>query len=301
MSEKIPLIVIVGSTASGKSELAVHMAKKFKGKIISADSRQIYRNLNIGTAKIKGEWKNNLFLYKNIPHFCIDIASPKRIYTAATFKKDAQRAIKTITKDGSIPIIAGGTGFWVNALVDDIDLPEVPPNPSLRKQLEKKSATQLFIMLKKIDPRRAKSIEQKNPRRLIRAIEIAKTLGRVPRMLKKNSYRALWIGISRDNALLHQAIANRALSMVNHGLIAETKKLLANGVSKKRIREFGFEYKAALNVIEKNLASKALVETLTRETIMYAKRQMRWFIRNKDIHWVTTAKEAQKYVKEFLD
>lgn len=300
MNRKIPLIVIVGATASGKSELAMRIAKKYNGEIISADSRQVYRHLNIGTAKIKGVWKNNLFLYKSIPHFCIDVASPKRIYNAANFKKESQRAIKIITARRHIPIIAGGTGFWIDALVYDIDLPDVPPDPTLRKQLEKKSALQLFAMLKKIDPRRAKNIEQKNPRRLIRAIEIAKTLGRVPYMVKKNSYRTLWIGISRHDTLLHRAIAIRARAMVKQGLIAETKKLLAIGVSKKRIREFGFEYKAALDVIEKSLASSALIEKLTQETILYAKRQMRWFIRNKDIYWVTTPKQAETCIKKFL-
>ena len=124
MNKKISLIIIVGPTASGKSELAVRIAKKYKGEIISADSRQVYRALNIGTAKIKGKWKNNFFLYKKIPHFCIDIASPKRVYTAAAFKKDAKSAIHAITARRHIPIIAGGSGFWIDALVYDIDLPD---------------------------------------------------------------------------------------------------------------------------------------------------------------------------------
>ena len=300
MNKKISLIIIVGPTASGKSELAVRIAKKYKGEIISADSRQVYRALNIGTAKIKGKWKNNFFLYKKIPHFCIDIASPKRVYTAAAFKKDAKSAIHAITARRHIPIIAGGSGFWIDALVYDIDLPDVPPDSALRKQLEKKSAARLFAILKKIDPRRAKNIEQKNPRRLIRAIEIAKTLGRVPSVMKKSPYHALWIGISRSDALLHRAITVRARAMIKQGLVAETKKLLAMGVSKKRIREFGFEYQAVLDVIEKKLPFNALVEILTRETVMYAKRQMRWFIRNKDIHWATPSQQAHKHVKKFL-
>jgi tRNA dimethylallyltransferase len=300
MNKKISLIIIVGTTASGKSELGVRLARKFNGEIISADSRQVYRNLDIGTAKIKGKWKNNMFLYKKVPHFCIDIVSPKSIYTAATFKKHAQCAIKAIIARRNIPIIVGGTGFWIDALVYDIDLPHVHPNFPLRNQLEKKSTHQLFALLKKIDPRRAAHIEQKNPRRLIRAIEIVKTLGCVPPMTRHNPYHTLWIGISRDDAALRRSITARAHLMIKQGLVKETKKLLVARVNKKRIHEFGFEYVAALSVVEKKLTSNQLRKILIRETILYAKRQMRWFSRNKNIQWVSSPAKAEQLVRTFI-
>ena len=299
MKKKKSLIIIVGPTASGKSDFAVRLAKKFNGEIISADSRQVYRDLNIGTAKVKGKWKNDVFLYKGVPHFCIDIASPKSMYTAATFKKHAERAMKAIVARRNIPIIAGGTGFWVDALVYDIDLPQVPPNILLRKKLEKKSAHQLFALLKKIDSRRASHIEQKNPRRLIRAIEIVKAIGRVPPMVAHNPYHTLWIGISRNDTALRRFITTRAQQMVKQDLVGETKKLLAMGVSKKRIHEFGFEYVAALDVIEKKLTNDQLIEALVRKTILYAKRQMRWFSRNSDIQWVSSFTKAEQLTRMF--
>lgn len=300
MNKKISLIVIVGTTASGKSELAIRMAKKFNGEIISADSRQCYRDLNIGAAKVKGKWKNGIFLYKGVPHFCVDIIPPKHVYSVATFKKDAEHAITAITAHRKTPIITGGTGFWIDTLVYDINLPRVPPNQALRRQLEKKSAAQLFMMLKKIDPRRATGIEQKNPRRLVRAIEITKSLGHVPALVKKYPYHVLWIGILRDNAALNRLITARTRRMVRNGLVEETKKLLARRVSKKRIHEFGFEYIAALDVIENRLKPDQLVNTLTQQTIKYAHRQMRWFRRNNNITWITNATQAERYIKKFL-
>ena len=300
MNKKPSLIVIVGPTASGKTDMALRVAKKFNGEIISADSRQVYKNLAIGTAKVSGGWKKKIYVSEGIPHFCIDVASPKKIFTAADFKTCARIAIAGMCARKKIPIIVGGTGFWVDTLLYDINLPHVPPNVALRKKLEKKSVSYLFDILKKVDPDRAAAIEQKNPRRLIRAIEIAAAIGHTPPMIKKNPYRALWIGVLPRKDILIRSIRARSRAMIRAGLVAETKKLQAKRVSKKRIREFGFEYAAALDVIEKKIPQSRLPEILARETIKYAKRQMRWFKRNADIHWVTTARKAEEYVKKFI-
>ncbi|MBI2639927.1 MAG: tRNA (adenosine(37)-N6)-dimethylallyltransferase MiaA [Candidatus Sungbacteria bacterium] len=185
------LIVIIGPTASGKSELAVRLAKKFSGEIISADSRQVYRELDIGTGKVPGKWrqKPKVFVYKAIPHYCIDFVSPKRVFTAADFKKCAEGAIQDINRRGKIPVMAGGTGFYIDAVLYENLLPNVPPNKTLRNTLSQKSARKLFMLLKRLDPERAKNIDRKNPRRLIRAIEIAKALGRVPKFKKNQIIR----------------------------------------------------------------------------------------------------------------
>ena len=156
-SHKPKIIIIVGPNASGKSNLAVKIAKKNKGEIISADSRQIYKGLNIATGKIA---KKEM---AGIPHHLLDIAEPDRQFSVAEFKKEAQTAIEKIIKRGNIPIVVGGTGFWIDSLVYDLNLPSVPPDQNLRKKLVKKSAPQLLEILKKIDPRRAQNIEQKNP------------------------------------------------------------------------------------------------------------------------------------------
>lgn len=297
--KKPKLIVIVGPTASGKSELAVKIAKKIGGEIISADSRQIYRGLDIGTGKIHGSWhisstiislrsyKNgSKFIYKGIPHYCIDFVSPKKIFSAAEYKKCADTAIQDINSRGKIPILAGGTAFWIDALVYDLNFPAVPPNLKLRKKLAKKTPQELLFILKKLNPERALTIEQKNPRRLIRAIEIAKKLGKVPKIQKRFPYNALWIGLIPNRETLSRSIKKRANKMIKEGLLRETKKLLSKGVSKKRIKELGFEYRAALDALEKKIGKVELLNRLTQETLDYARRQMTWWKRNPDINWI---------------
>ena len=297
---KQKIIAIVGPTASGKTDLAIRLAKKFKGEIISADSRQVYRDLDIGTAKAKGRWGKNVYISETIPHFCIDFVPPKRIYTVTDFKICATQAVTDIASRNRYAFVVGGTGLWVDALAYGIEVPDVAPNLGLRKKLEKKSTDQLFAMLQKLDPRRASSIERYNPRRLIRAIEVAKILGSVPDLIKTNPYDVLWIGLSPKPEILHKKITLRSSSMIKQGLIRETKKLLAKGVSKKRIREFGFEYAVALDCIEKKITRAQLPAILSKETIAYAKRQMRWFKRNADIHWVKNNTEAKKLVMKFI-
>ena len=174
MSRKI--IVILGPTASGKSWLAVKIARKYNGEIISADSRQVYKGLDIGAGKITKKEMSG------IPHYCLDIISPKKIFTVADFKKFADKAIEKIFSKNKTPIIVGGTGLYIQAIVDNVILPEVKPDWKLRKELEKKTTEKMFDFLKKLDPRRAKNIDPKNPRRLIRAIEIAKKLSKTPKL-----------------------------------------------------------------------------------------------------------------------
>lgn len=285
------LIAIVGPTASGKSELAVKIAKKISGEIISADSRQVYQELDVGTAKVTGKWarrkdKNRIFVYKKIPHYCIDFVPPTKIYSAGEFKKCAEKSIKNIWSRGKVPILIGGTGFWIDTVLHDTHLPEVAPDYPLRKKLEKKPVKELYEILKKLDLRRARTIEKENPRRLVRAIEIAKKLGRVPTLSKsKSRYDTVWIGLNPPLKILEQNIAKRAHQMINQGLMEETKKLLKDGVGKKRVRELGFEYKNALNYLEGNITKKEMLSKLIRDTLHYAKQQMRWFKRNKEIKW----------------
>lgn len=311
--QKSKVIVVVGPTASGKSELAVRLAKKFNGEIISADSRQVYRGLDIGSGKIIGKWKlsrgnptsvgsrtSKIFVYGGISHHCIDFVSPKKTYTAAEYKKCAEAAIKDITDRGKIPILAGGTAFWINAVAYDLNLPPVRPNPELRKQLEKKSASELLKILRKLDPRRAKTIEQKNPRRLIRAIEIAKALGGVPPIKKKSAYRMLWLGLNPPYETWSRKVKNRVRKMIQRGLIQETKKLLGQGLGRKRIKEFGFEYRAALDFIDKKVSREEFLERMVRDTLRYARRQMLWWRRNSALHWAVNERSAEELAQKFI-
>ena len=274
--------MILGPTASGKSALAVKLAKKINGEIISADSRQVYKGLDIGSGKITRKEMGG------VPHYCLDIVSPKKIFTVADFKKCAEKAIEKIFTKNKIPIIVGGTGLYIQAIVDNIILSEVKPNWKLRKELEKKTTEEMFKMLKKLDPERAKNIDAKNPRRLIRAIEIAKKLGKTPK-LKPMSRRDLdirQIGIKLPDEILKKNIEKRIKKMLKGGLVAETKKLRKSGLSWKRIYELGFEYKYPALFLRRKISKDEMLAKMLVENRQYSKRQMTWFKRDKRIKWI---------------
>ena len=290
------LIVVSGPTASGKSELAVKLAKKFNGEIISADSRQVYKGMNIGTGKIT---KKEM---QGIPHYLLDVASPKRRFTVAQYRNLALKAINKIFRKDKIPILCGGTGFYIRAVVDGIVIPEVKPDWRLRSNLNKLSAAELYQKLKKLDPKRAKTIERKNKRRLIRAIEIViKTKKPVP-ALKKNPlpYPVLMIGIKKEKKELSSLIRRRLLRRLKRGMIAEVKKLKKSGLSWKRLEEFGLEYRWVARFLQKKLNYQEMLKKLQKDIEHFAKRQMTWFKKEKRIQWIKNQKETEKLIEKFL-
>ena len=299
------IIVIVGPTASGKSELAVHLAKRFNGEIISADSRQVYRGLDRGTGKVPGRWQKKAggerFIYKSIPHYCIDTVSPKKQFSVTEFTRDAKNAIEKIRMRGKIPIIAGGAGFWIDAIVYNLNLPEVRPNMKLRKILAQKSAEKLFHFLKKIDSKRASKIDPRNPRRLIRAIEIAYAIGKSPKIKKRAAYDTLWIGIKTLPDILKLKIKKRLATRLREGMIEEAVLLRKKGLSWKRFYALGLEYRFLADYLQKKMGREELSERLFCAIWHYAKRQMTWFKKNKEIRWVESKKKAYFLTKEFLN
>ena len=295
MEFKRKIIVILGPTASGKSALAVKMAKKINGEIISADSRQVYKGLDIGSGKITKKEMSG------IPHYCLEIVHPKKIFTVVDFKKRADEAIEKIFAKNKTPIIVGGTGLYIQAIVDNIVLPEVKPNWKLRKELGKKTTEEMFKMLKKLDPERAKNIDAKNPRRLIRAIEIAKKIGKIPK-LKSMSRRDLdirQIGIKLPDEILKKNIEKRIKKMLKGGLVAEIKKLKSSGLPWKRIYELGFEYRYPALFLRGKISKDEMLEKMLIKNRQYAKRQMTWFKRDKIIKWISKEKQAEKLIKKF--
>lgn len=274
---KQTIIVILGQTATGKSYLAVKIALRFNsgsatqktgGEIISADSRQVYKRLDVGTGKIT---KKEM---KGVPHHLLDVINPKNKFTVTEYKKLAGQKIEEIIARGKVPIICGGTGFYIDAITKGTIFPEVPPNKKLRDILEKKAISELFEMLKKLDRRRAENIDSKNKIRLIRAIEIATYLGKVPKIKEvKSKYNFIKIGLYLPQEKLKEKVSKRVAKMFKSGLLEEIKRLKKAGISKKRLKEFGFEY---------NNPTKERVIT---ETLKYAKRQMTWFKRDKEIKW----------------
>ena len=303
------LIVILGPTASGKSEMVVKLAKKFHGEVISADSRQVYKGMDIGTGKVT---KKEML---GITHYLLDVASPKRKFTVTQYRKLTLGAISKIFKKGKVPFLCGGTGFYIQSVVDGILIPEVPPDWELRKKLEKKSAKELFAQLKKIDPKRARTIEKKNPRRLIRAIEIViKTKKPVPILKKKPlPYPVLMVGIKRDSRVLKKLIKTRLFKRLKKGMITEVKRLKKSGISWKRLEEFGLEYRWIARFLQKKISFLGMTERLKKDIEHFAKRQMTWFTRqnfaeqnlggfkrDQRIQWVKNYKEAEKLVEKFL-
>jgi len=297
MIKNLPkLIVILGPTASGKTTLSIRLAKKFNGEIVSADSRQVYKGMDIGTGKVT---KKEM---QGIPHYLLDVVSPKRRFTVTQYRNLALRAINKIQKAGKIPFLVGGTGFYIQAIVDGIVIPEVKPDWKLRKRLEKKSIKELYEILKKLDPRRIRTIEKENPRRLIRAIEIVlKTKKPVPILkFQPLPYPVLIIGIKKTSQELKKLIKNRLLKRLKKGMVAEVRRLRKEGLSWRRLEEFGLEYRYIAQYLQKKINYYEMTEKIQKESEKFTKRQMTWFKRDKKIRWVRDYKKAEKLVKNFL-
>lgn len=290
------LIVIVGPNASGKSNLAVNLAKKINGEVISADSRQVYKGMDIGSGKIK---KTEM---KGVAHHLLSIASPRSVFTVTRYRKLALKAIKKIQKQKKVPILCGGTGFYVQAVVDGIIIPKVKPDWSLRRKLEKIPAQKLFMMLKKIDPIRAKNIDAKNPRRLIRAIEIVNSTKKPVPKLKNNPlpYPIMIIGIKKNEPALKKLIAKRTEKRIKAGMIAEITRLRKSGLSWQKLEAFGLEYRAAAQFLQKKITREEMIRIINKEDWQYAKRQMTWFSRDKRINWIKTDLQAIKLAQKYL-
>lgn len=307
------IIVILGPTTSGKSDLAVNLALWLGSKttakklgiagaeIISADSRQVYKGMDIGTGKIT---KKEM---RDIPHHLLDVASPKQKFDVARYKELAEKTIEKISLKNKVPIICGGTGFYIQAIIDNVIFPDVKPNETLRKKLEKESIEKLLIMLKKLDSDKFKTIDHKNKRRIIRAIEISKALGKVPKLKSNPKYDALQIGILKNKKELQQSIEKRLLKRLKQGMVNEIKKLHASGVSWKKLIEFGLEYKYISFYLQNKITKQEMIEQLNRAIRQYAKRQMIWFKRDSRIIWLSekntlikNKKEAKNLIKNFL-
>lgn len=274
------LIILIGPTAVGKTNTAIQLASSFNGEIISADSRQVYKGMDIGTDKVSQDIQNT------IPHHLIDIRNPKDLYTVSDFVTDANKAIVDIYSRKRIPIITGGTFYYIDTLLGKLPLPDVPPDPVLRQTLEKEDLETLYAKLKASDPDRALNIDKKNKRRLIRALEIVGSKGKVPvNTLNSNPFKTIKIALHRDMEELTRRIRERAVLALKSGIVEETEKLLAEGVSRQRLIDMGFEYQATLSLLDKEIDKNEFLDLLTRKCRRYAKRQITWLKRDQDLLW----------------
>jgi tRNA dimethylallyltransferase len=305
--EKPKLIAIVGPTACGKTNWSLRVARKIKGEIISADSRQIYKKMDIGTAKEPGEWKwsglNRAYFIEDIPHYMIDFLDPGKRFTAAQFRDQALKYVKLVLKRKHQPIIVGGTGLYVSALIDNLQIPRVPPNKKFRESLEEKSNEELFKLLESIDPDSAFKIDKNNKRRVIRALEVSILSGEPfskQRSKGESLFNVLKIGIDVPREELYSRIDKRAEEMIKNGLLEEVQKLVNSKYHWGLASMSGIGYKQFKDYLEGKIKLEESVELLKKETKNYAKRQLTWFKRDKDILWCKNYEEAEKLILDFL-
>lgn len=299
------LVVILGPTASGKTDLAITLAKKYNGEIVSADSRQIFRELSIGTAKPTGKWVGDRYMVEGVPHYLVNCVDPSDIFTLADFKREANVAIQDIIRRGKTPFLVGGTGLYISAIVDNLDIPNVAPNQDLRKNWEAMTTIELQNLIKKNDPKTATTIDLQNKRRLVRALEVATVSGKSFRAQQTKSpalFDILQIGILWPKEILESRIEERIKKQIEQGFLNEVEALWQ-------------KYGAALTPSFTSIGYGALIAYLTGEmnwpealiifknqTRQYAKRQMTWFKRDGSVHWVAggETKEAERLTGEFL-
>ena len=277
---KPKVIVILGPTASGKTALSIELAKLVDGEVISADSRQVYKGLDIGSGKVtEAEMEG-------IPHHLIDIADTGVRYSGADFVRDASVAINDIVARGKVPIIAGGTFFYTDLLRGRLQTASVPPNLPLQAELEKLSTEELLTKLVATDPIRAANIEQGNRRRLVRALEIIETLGHVPVPGTPDSeFDFLVFGIKIDRETLYKRIEIRLHDRLENGMQEEVTNLLANCVDPQRLIDFGLEYRYLTLRQHETLTYEEMIEQLFAKLRQFAKRQLTWLKRDKEIIW----------------
>lgn len=283
--EKPLIYVVCGPTATGKSDYAVELALRLNppaggGEVISADSRQIYRGMDLGTGKITTEEM------KGVPHHLLDIRDPNEDFSVEEFQKLCFEKIEEILARGRAPIICGGTGFFIQSVVDNILFPVAPANPELRAELETKDLAELQEILKDIPMEDGAKVDKENKRRVIRAIELGRTLGKIPAIkYGEQKYVFEMIGLDKPDAELQERITRRLNARIEAGMIDEVRKLHDDGLSWERLENFGLEYRYTAEFLQDKISESEMRENLKTKIWQYAKRQRTWFKRDKRIKW----------------
>ena len=298
------LLVICGQTGTGKTSLAIFLAKKFNGELISADSRQVYKGLNIGTGKDLKEIERS-----KIKIWGYDLVDPKKNFSVGNYIRFAQKATLDIQKRGKLPILVGGTGLFIKGVIDGIPTAFVPRNLKLRKNLGEKDAGELFEILAQLDPIKAGSMNRSdklNPRRLIRGIEVV-TWGlerKTPRLFKKPKYKLLVIGLQASLGSLSNKIEKRVDKRIKDGVEAEIKKLISSGISWDSQSMTSLGYRQWRDYFEKKVTKEEVINNWKKEELRYAKRQLAWFKKDVRINWFDSQdgnlyKKVEELVKKW--
>ena len=307
-NKKKPMIILTGPTAVGKTDLSIQLAKAINGEIISADSMQVYRHMDIGSAKVTPEEMDG------VPHHLIDVLEPEEEFNVVVFQKLAKEALTGIYERGHIPIIVGGTGFYIQALLYDIDFTENDGDTAIRRELEKLAQTQgagcLHQMLQEIDPESAAAIHQNNVKRVIRAIEFYRQTGKKISLHneqereKQSPYQFLYYVLDTDRKTLYERIDRRVDLMMEHGLVDEVKHLADMGCTRDMVSMQGLGYKEILDYLSGEIPLQEAVYILKRDTRHFAKRQITWFKRERDVRWLELEQfqnDRKKVLEHILD
>lgn len=307
-NKKKPMIILTGPTAVGKTDLSIQLAKAINGEIISADSMQVYRHMDIGSAKVTPEEMDG------VPHHLIDVLEPEEEFNVVVFQKLAKEALTGIYERGHIPIIVGGTGFYIQALLYDIDFTENDGDTAIRRELEKLAQTQgagcLHQMLQEIDPESAAAIHQNNVKRVIRAIEFYRQTGKKISLHneqereKQSPYQFLYYVLDTDRKTLYERIDRRVDLMMEHGLVDEVKHLADMGCTRDMVSMQGLGYKEILDYLSGEIPLEEAVYILKRDTRHFAKRQITWFKRERDVRWLELEQfqnDRKKVLEHILD
>lgn len=300
------LIIILGTTASGKTSLGIKLAQKFNGEVISADSRQIYKEFNIGTAKPEGRWMQwqgeRAFIVNSIPHYLIDMIDPKEEFTLQDYKDSAIEKINAITQKNKLPFLVGGTALYLKAICENWQIPKVKPNIVLRNRLERKSAEELFKELQKKDPD-ATLLTGLNKRRIIRALEVIYSTNEPfskQRHRGKPLFNCLKIGRKIEKEDLNSIIQKRVQEMLKNGLLAEVKKL-SQKYPWSLVAMQSIDYQEFKDYFEGRETLDKTLKNIEQHHIAFAKRQMTWFKKDKSIRWIQSDAEAVQLVGDFLN
>ncbi len=288
--KKPPLIILTGPTAVGKTKTSIGLAKAVGGEIISADSMQVYRHMDIGSAKVTEEEM------EGVPHHLIDVLEPTEEFNVVSFQKMAKEAAAGIYERGHIPIVAGGTGFYIQALLYDINFTENDGDDTLRKELERlaeeKGTGYLHEMLREIDPESAQAIHANNVKRTIRAIEFYRQTGKLisghnaEQRVRESPYDFCYYVLNMDRAALYERIDRRVDLMIQQGLVDEVKRLAAMGCSRSMVSMQGLGYKEILAHLEGAYPLEEAIRIIKRDTRHFAKRQLTWFKREREVRWL---------------
>lgn len=292
------ILVILGPTATGKTDLALSLAKKYQGELISCDSRQVYKGLDIGTGKLPSKFSNvvktdKFWIINGIKIWLYDVVSPKKQYSVAGYVKDAEKKIKDIIERNKLPIIVGGTGLYLKALLDGLPNLRVPVDKELRKKLEKLSLEKLQKKLQEVSFiawEKMNYSDQQNPRRLIRHIELSFTSDGGPKGFLRGGlsfkFNILKIGLTAPREVLYKKIDQRVLSRMSQGMIQEAIRLHKNGLSLKRMKSLGLEYGVLADFLQRKIKTKEeLIKIMQGKIHRYLRRQQTWFKKNQDIFW----------------